>query len=74
MLYCFLFFLVFITVYFSLLYFLADEYEKSQSKRLDSFFSSTADSFTHPEVRKRKSESGRERGREREREGGRERD
>ena len=28
----------------------ADEYERSHSTRLDSFFESTKDSFSHPEV------------------------
>lgn len=28
----------------------ADEYERSQDTRLDSFFESTKDAFTHPEV------------------------
>ena len=28
----------------------ADEYERAQKTRLDSFFESTKDSFTHPEV------------------------
>jgi putative hydrolase of HD superfamily len=29
----------------------ADEYEREQGMRLESFFRSTKDSFTHPEVR-----------------------
>jgi hypothetical protein len=31
----------------------ADEYEREQNMKLDSFFTSTQDYFTHPEVRKK---------------------